>query len=141
MSNPLSKLWEVISFKAKRQAKKQKLRRDNYEFLKTEISKRHFAGFAGLIVNFKGKTFDIEDMFVFKAPMYGIAKNQDGHWCIFWDRKKLAEEIGVGAPLREGEVLADAATKDEGRIWKQIDTDKIDEQKPLIKKEPTQDSA
>lgn len=119
--------WLVIDWTFSHKEWVKQRRRLNYEYLKSEISKRHFAGYAGLVVDPK-KKLDKIDLASFKSPMYGIVKNKDDHWCIFWDRQKLAQEIGVGAPLKEGEVLIEDKL---GRTCPDSTLETIDEQRPL----------
>lgn len=130
--NLLSRFVFWITFGPHRDRREQIKRRSNYDFLKAQISERHFAGYGGLTVDFHGRKFDRIDMECFRPPMYGVVRNQKGHWCIFWDRAKLTNEIGVGAPLKDGEVIV-PQTND--RVWKQIDTEAIDDQKPLTHQE------
>ncbi len=106
-------------------------RRANYEFLKAAISARHFGGFRGLIVDFPGKKFDKVDLASFRQPMYFLVMNQDRKWCIFWDSAKLAQEIGVGAPLQPGEVLVE----NRGPMKPEATADQIDEKAPLTRQE------
>lgn len=105
-----------------------KRRRARYEFLKAEIVKRHLGGYKGLIVRFPGRRFDIQDIACFKAPMYFSVKNQDGHWCIFWDRARMVREVGTGAELQPGEELIPDTR---GRSKPQAAPDEIDDKQPL----------
>ncbi len=102
-----------------------KMRRARYDTLKAAIAERHFGGYAGLIV--EQKAYDWADMMSFKAPMYGAVQNKDGDWCIFWDRKMLTEEIGVGAPLKEGECVSEV---DDPSLWQRT-PEEVDNQTPL----------
>lgn len=102
-----------------------KMRRGRYERLKALISERHFGGYAGLIVD--AKDYDWADMMSFRPPMYGAVKNKADDWCIFWDRKLLTQEIGTGAPLKEGEVITPV---DDPKIWQRT-PEEVDVQKPL----------
>lgn len=122
-------LWQWLSLGNWRKARYAAKRRERYEFLKARISERHFAGFAGLIVDFKGRKFDKTDLACFKSPMYYMAKNQDMKWCIFWDKARMAREIGAGAPLREGECLIPDTV---GRTKPQGTIETIEEKSPLI---------
>ena len=116
------KPWKKINFVSARS------RRERYEFLKAEISKRHFAGFKGLIVNFPRK-FDAIDIGSFKPPMYQVCKNADNCWCIFWDPAKMTKEIGAGAPLQDGESFIPSV-----KTKINPDPSLIDENKPIILK-------
>lgn len=119
--------WGFLTFKAWRDNRRRAMRRARYEFLKQRISERHFDGYAGLIVDFPGRKFDKLDFASFKAPMYMWVKNQDMKWCVFWDRGRMAREIGAGAPLRDGEVLI----PDPPGRTKPAAPETIDEKKPL----------
>lgn len=131
---------EWITFKSFR----MKRARDRYELLKRAISYRHFNGFAGLVINRDivvqgeggipdfidgSRKFTKKDFECFKAPMYFWTKNQDGFWCVFWDRGRLTREIGTGAPLREGELMIDDPA---GRTKPSSTLETIDEQRPLV---------
>lgn len=125
-----TKLIEWITFKRFR----MKRARDRYEFLKQAISSRHFNGYAGLIVDDSlGKKFSKKDFACFKAPMYYWVKNQDGFWCVFWDRGRLTREIGTGAPLKPGEVMIEDTA---GRTKPSSTLETIDEQKSLVSSAP-----
>lgn len=86
--------WNVVTFKSYRDRKELTKRRANYETIKSKIVERHHAGFNGLTVDFG--SFDKKDIGCFRPPMYRVAKNQDMQWVIFWDPKKMSEEIGDG---------------------------------------------
>lgn len=107
---------------------KARRRREHYEFLKAEISKRHFDGFAGLVVDFPGRRFRREDIACFGTPMYQAVRNKDMKWCIFWDRSRMSREIGVGQPLKEGEALISDVKV---RTHPDSNLETIDERKPL----------
>lgn len=139
-------LIEWITFKSFR----MKRARDRYELLKRAISYRHFNGFAGLVINdeiviagaedgstafVSGRKFSKKDFACFKAPMYMWAKNQDGYWCVFWDRGRLTREIGTGAPLKTGEVMIDDTA---GKTKPSSTLETIDEQKPLVSTVPVE---
>jgi len=132
--NAIHRFLFWITFGPFRDKRNKVRRRANYEFLKANISQRHFDGFAGLVVDFKGKSFDKYDLGCFTAPMYYMVKNADDKWCIFWDRKRLAREIGTGAPLKEGEVLLPDTL---GRTKPQETIDTINNQEPLTHQEKT----
>lgn len=121
-------IFRWITFYNWRMARSAAMRRERYEFLKAKISERHFAGFAGLVVDFPDRKFDVTDLSCFKAPMYAMVKNQDMKWCIFWDRARMVREIGTGAPLKEGEVLIPDTV---GRTKPQSTVETIDEAQPL----------
>lgn len=87
-------LWHLITFKSYRDHRELTKRRANYELIKSKIVERHHAGFNGLTVDF-GK-FDAKDLGCFRPPMYRVVKNQQMQWCIFWDPKKMTEEVGDG---------------------------------------------
>ncbi len=86
------------------QAWRKRRSRERYDFLKSAISKRHFGGYAGLIVDDLPRKFGQKDRDCFQPPMYYWVKNQDMKWCVFWHRKRLSEEIGAGPPLLPGEL-------------------------------------
>ncbi len=112
----LSSLLGVITFKPYRARKELAKRRERYDFLKMLITERHRAGFHGLTVDVQDREFDWTDMLCFRPPMYQVLKNKDMKYCIFWDPKKMSEEIGLGpvtAPIpfesSENTILADAS--------------------------------
>ena len=94
MIKPIAHFLDLITFKNFRVHREAVKRRANYDFLRAKITERHSAGFNGLTVDFQGHKFDSIDMLSFRPPMYQIAKNQSQHYCIFWDHKKMSEEIG-----------------------------------------------
>lgn len=124
--------------------KESKRRRERYELLKAAISERHFAGYAGLICDFDDWEPDAIDMASFRAPMYGTVKNANMRWCIFWDRDRMTREIGVGAPLKEGETIAapaDPVHAHRPQLWQKT-PDEVDEQQALThRKEPADGEA
>ena len=117
----------LITFYNYRLARSKVRRRENYEFLKSKISERHFAGFAGLVIDFDRK-LDSVDFACFKQPMYAWVKNKDNKWCVFWDKARMAREIGVGAPLKDGECLIPDTL---GRTKPQGSVETIEERSPL----------
>jgi hypothetical protein len=133
-------LWDWITLKPYR----MKRARQRYELLKKAISYRHFNGFAGLVLSelvsvtedkfINGKAFGKDDFACFKSPMYFWIKNQDGDWCVFWDRARLTREIGTGAPLKEGELMI--LENSVGRMKPSSTLETIDEQKPLVSPAP-----
>lgn len=105
--------------------------RARYEFLKNEISKRHFGGYAGLIVDFPGRKFKEAELRVFfRLPMYHVVMNQDKKLCIFWHRERLTKEIGTGAALKEGEVIT---PEKPGRFSVVPDASTVDEKSAEVK--------
>lgn len=128
----LGQILYFLTLGSWRKRRREAMRRERYEFLKSKISERHFGGYAGLIVDFPGRKFDLVDLGCFKAPMYYIVKNADMKWCIFWDRKRLTSEIGAGAPLKEGEVLVPESSAGRSKPSSTVET--IDETAPLTQK-------
>lgn len=98
--------------------------RARYDFLKAEICKRHFEGYKGLIVDFPGRRFSIQDLACFKSPMYFMIRNADKKWCIFWDHKRMSQEIGTGKPLKDGEPFQQEIV---GKFNPKNTPDKVDE--------------
>ena len=87
----LNALISFITFKSWRATR----RRKRYDEIRALIVKEHLAGNQGMVVPAK---FDPEDMKSFRAPMYQIARNQHNQLCIFWDKKKMTEEVGSPTP-------------------------------------------
>ena|ERR1700692_3069788 len=90
----LKSLINKLTFKSYRDTKTAARRRQNYETLKSMIVERHLAGFKGLTIT--DKKYDKVDIQSFTPPMYQIAKNDKMQWVIFWDSKKMGEEVGWG---------------------------------------------
>lgn len=125
----MSILRAIISFfTGPWRARRAKIRRARYEELKQLISQRHFGGYAGLIV--EDPKYDRLDMACFGPPMYGVVKNKDMKWCIFWDRPRMMREIGTGAPLREGETIAVQDHTGRADLWKKT-PEEVDEKQAL----------
>jgi hypothetical protein len=124
----------IVAVKSTPQYRKRDLalRRIKYDILKEQIKERHLGGFAGLIVEDDKYKFDAIDMASFKPPMYGVVMNANNKWCIFWSRKKMIQELGTGAPLREGEVVNPEITNpsEPEKLWQKTPED-VDKQASL----------
>ena len=99
MISILKMIFGFLTLKSWRNRRKALSRRLKYEFLRSQIIKRHLAGLNGLVVDFKDHKFDWTDMLCFRPPMYQLVQNKDMKWCIFWDKKKMTEEAGSGPVL------------------------------------------
>lgn len=130
----LRAIIRFLTFYNWRKARYVKMRRARYEELKAQISARHFGGYAGLVV--EDKKYDRIDMACFQHPMYVVVQNQDLKYCIFWDRPRMAKEIGTGAPLKEGELMI-PETGVRSKPSSTLET--IDEQKPLTRQKVVDD--